>query len=81
MGRSSGSSSRSDNKESKKSKGPHGPANLWAFSFFGEVKPFVKNTLQTFFTATTPSGLVIRGCSLHVKNGARWIGMPAQKFV
>jgi hypothetical protein len=43
-------------------------------------RPFVKNTLRGFFTITTPSGMVIHGCTLHCKNDARWVGMPAQKF-
>jgi hypothetical protein len=43
-------------------------------------RPFVKNTLVAFFTITTPAGMVIHGCTLHRKDSARWVGMPAQKF-
>jgi hypothetical protein len=41
-----------------------------------EVK---RNTLRGFFTVTLPSGLKIRDCSLHEKNGARWIAFPVKK--
>lgn len=43
-------------------------------------KPFQKNTLRGFFTLTLDSGLVIHKCSAHVKNGSRWIGLPAQRY-
>jgi hypothetical protein len=43
-------------------------------------KPFVKNTLRGFFTVTLPSGLIIHKCSLHEKNGSRWVGLPAEKY-
>ena len=43
-------------------------------------KPFTKNTLRGFFTVKTPSGMVLHNCSLHVKNGSRWVGLPAQKY-
>lgn len=42
-------------------------------------KPVQINTLVGFFTVTTVSGLVIHQCSLHDKNGQRWIGLPTQK--
>ena len=45
-----------------------------------EWKTFEKNTLRGFFTVTLPSGLVIHKCSLHEKNGSRWIGLPAEKY-
>jgi DNA-binding cell septation regulator SpoVG len=45
-----------------------------------EFKAFEKNTLRGFFTVTMPSGMIVHGCSLHEKNGARWIGMPSNKF-
>jgi hypothetical protein len=43
-------------------------------------KPFVKNTLQGFFTVTTPGGMVIHGCTYHIKGESRWVGMPAKEF-
>jgi hypothetical protein len=43
-------------------------------------KSFNKNTLRGFFTVTLPSGMVIHKCSLHEKNGNRWIGLPAEKY-
>jgi hypothetical protein len=32
------------------------------------------------FDLQLPSGLVLRGCSLHVKNGHWWIGLPARAY-
>jgi hypothetical protein len=46
-----------------------------------EWRPYVKNTLQGFFTLTLPSGLVIHGCTFHTKGDSRWVGLPAQKIV
>jgi hypothetical protein len=43
-------------------------------------KAFQKNTLRGFFTLALDSGLVIHKCSLHEKNGQRWIGLPAEKY-
>jgi DNA-binding cell septation regulator SpoVG len=43
-------------------------------------KAFEKNTLRGFFTVTLDSGLVIHKCSLHEKNGSRWVGLPAEKY-
>jgi hypothetical protein len=43
-------------------------------------KPFQRNTLLGFLNLTTPSGLIFRGCSIHEKEGSRWISMPAQKL-
>jgi hypothetical protein len=39
-----------------------------------------KNTLRGFFDLTLSTGMVIKGCTLHEKNGSRWIGLPAQRF-
>jgi hypothetical protein len=46
-----------------------------------EWKQVEKNTLRGFFTVTLPSGMVIHKLSLHEKNGQRWIGLPAEKYV
>lgn len=44
-------------------------------------KPYVKNSLQAFFTLTLPSGLVLHNCMYHKKpSGVRWIGMPSQRY-
>ncbi len=45
-----------------------------------DFKLFQKNTLKAFFSVELPSGLIIHGCTLHEKNGARWIGLPSRKF-
>jgi DNA-binding cell septation regulator SpoVG len=43
-------------------------------------KAFQKNTLQGFLSLTLPSGLVIHNCTLHQKDGSRWIGLPARQY-
>lgn len=43
-------------------------------------KAFRKNTLLGFFDLTLPSGMIVHGCSVHERDGERWIGLPAQKF-
>jgi hypothetical protein len=53
------------------------PAKAIAIS---DWKPYPKGTLQGFFTAQLPSGMIVRGCSLHTKNGASWLTMPSEKF-
>lgn len=40
-----------------------------------------KNSLQGFLSLILPSGLVIHNCSLHQRDGARWIGLPARQYV
>jgi hypothetical protein len=42
-------------------------------------KPVQINTLVACFTITTMSGLVIHQCSLHRRNGQRWLGLPTQR--
>ena len=39
-----------------------------------------QNSLRGFFTLTLPSGLILKECSLHEKEGARWVGMPARQY-
>jgi hypothetical protein len=42
-------------------------------------RPQLQNTLQGFLTLTlSPSGIVLRECSLHEKDGKRWIGLPSK---
>lgn len=43
-------------------------------------KAYEKNTLRGFLSLTLPSGLVIHNCTLHQKDGARWIGLPARQY-
>ena len=46
-----------------------------------EFRPFQKNSLQGFITILlSGNGLEIRDCSLHEKNGRRWINLPAKPF-
>src|ERR1035437_3858056 len=44
-------------------------------------KPYERNTLRGFFDLELPSGLIIHGCTLHVKGDSKWVGLPAQKVV
>jgi hypothetical protein len=43
-------------------------------------KPYQKNTLMGFIDIEAPSGLIIHGCTLHQKNGSRWVGLPSKQF-
>ena len=44
-----------------------------------QFKPYLKNSLQGFVDLECPSGMVLRGCTLHVKGDSKWIGLPATK--
>jgi hypothetical protein len=50
------------------------PARILGF------KPFERNTLRRFFEIELASGLILRGCTLHEKNGRRWVGLPAKPY-
>ena len=42
-------------------------------------RPLERNTLRGFVTLRlAPSGIVIRECTVHEKDGKRWIGLPAR---
>jgi hypothetical protein len=43
-----------------------------------DFKAVTKNSLRGFVTLILPSGLVIHDCSLHEKDGRRWIGLPGK---
>ena len=46
-----------------------------------EFKSFVKNTLQGFCTLRLqPSGLLLKECTLHEKNGSRWVSFPGRPW-
>lgn len=44
-------------------------------------KPLEKNTLRAIFDLVLASGLILRGCSLHEKNGRLWVGMPGCSYL
>ncbi|MBL7224691.1 MAG: hypothetical protein ISS59_01040 [Desulfobacteraceae bacterium] len=45
-------------------------------------KEFEKSTLRAFVAfELTEIGLEIRDCTLHEKNGKRWIGLPAKPYI
>jgi hypothetical protein len=39
-----------------------------------------RNTLKGFVDLRLASGLVLRGCSVHLSRGRWWVGMPARPF-
>ena len=43
-----------------------------------DFKPIRKNTLLGFFTLALDSGLIIKECSLHEKEGKRWFSFPGK---
>jgi hypothetical protein len=44
-------------------------------------KKLQKNTLQGVFDLELPfSGMILRGCCFHEKEGKRWIGWPAKPY-
>jgi DNA-binding cell septation regulator SpoVG len=43
-------------------------------------KVFEKNTLKAFFDVQMGSGMIVRECSLHERDGARWVNLPSRKF-
>ena len=44
-------------------------------------KPYSKNTLVGFFSATLPSGMILHDLMLHQKDEARWVAFPAREWV
>jgi hypothetical protein len=42
-------------------------------------RPMEKNTLKGFATLVY-SGLVIKDCPCHLKDGKKWIGFPSRSF-
>jgi hypothetical protein len=44
-----------------------------------EWREVVKNTLRGFCVLTlSPSGLVLRDCTLHERDGKRWVSLPSK---
>jgi DNA-binding cell septation regulator SpoVG len=43
-------------------------------------RPHAKNTLLGFCSLTLPSGLVLHDCTIHTKNGIRWVSLPARRY-
>jgi hypothetical protein len=41
-------------------------------------RSLAKNTLKGFLDLELPSGLVLRECSLHERDGKKWIGLPGK---
>jgi hypothetical protein len=39
-----------------------------------------RNTLRGFFDLRLPSGMVIKGCCVHLKAGRAWIGLPGRPY-
>lgn len=43
-------------------------------------RPYQKNSLQGFFSASLPSGLIFHELMLHAREGSRWIAFPAREW-
>ena len=43
-----------------------------------EFKEVKSNTLQGFATLQMDSGLIIKECALHSKDGSEWVGLPSK---
>jgi hypothetical protein len=43
-------------------------------------KAFQKNTLRGFFTLVLPSGLIVKECTFHQRDGTQWIGLPGKPY-
>lgn len=43
-------------------------------------RSYTKNTLRAFFDLQLPSGMILRGCTLHISHGKHWVGMPARSY-
>jgi hypothetical protein len=39
-----------------------------------------KNTLKGFFDLVLPSGMIVKGCTLHVAGHRAWIGLPGRPY-
>jgi len=39
-----------------------------------------KNTLRAFFDLELPSGLLLRGCTLHFSHDRHWVGLPGRPY-
>src|SRR5262245_42726132 len=39
-----------------------------------------RNTLRGFFDLELPSGLLLRGCSLHFSHDRHWVGLPGRPY-
>ncbi len=44
-------------------------------------KTLERNTLQGFATLQLESGLIIADCTLHEKNGKRWVSPPSKPMI
>jgi hypothetical protein len=39
-----------------------------------------KNTLKGFFDLVLPSGMIVKGCTLHVTGLRAWVGLPGRPY-
>jgi hypothetical protein len=44
------------------------------------MRRFEKNTLRAFFDLELPSGMTLRGCTLHLSHGKHWVGLPGKPY-
>jgi hypothetical protein len=41
-------------------------------------RPYASGTLVGFFDLLLPSGLKLNDCTLHERDGKRWVGLPGK---
>jgi hypothetical protein len=54
---------------------------MWTNLKISDFKPAQKNTLRGYFDLTLDTGMQIRGCTYHVRDGRRWIGLPSRQVI
>jgi hypothetical protein len=70
----------SNNTSISRNRPPGKAPGLNAFSA-SDWKAYEKNTLRGFVTIDLPSGMRIKECTVHEKNGKRWIGLPGKPWI
>jgi hypothetical protein len=45
------------------------------------VRRHEKNTLKGFFDLALPSGMIVKGCTLHITGGRAWVGLPGRQYI
>ena len=43
-------------------------------------RPCIKGTLTGFVDIVLDSGLILKGCGLHLSHGKHWVGLPARPY-
>jgi hypothetical protein len=54
---------------------------MWTNLQISNFRPADKNTLRGYFDLTLDTGMQIRGCTFHVRDQRRWIGLPSRHVI